>query len=492
MKSLFLITHNGNAEMRENIPILNNSDWKAAILKSGGRLCSLFSYPKSEGELELLAALGFEESGELGLIRTAVTGDSFLSLTSDFPEAHLFEREIWEQQGIRPSGHPWLKPVRYVNLNSDQDPAVTSFFTLEGEETHEVAVGPVHAGIIEPGHFRFQCHGENVIHLECALGYQHRGVEQALIGGPDKRSLFYIETLAGDSTVGHATVYSQAIEALSGLRVSPRAKCLRAIALELERIANHIGDLGGMAADVGFLPTASHCGKFRGDFLNMTAMVCGNRLGRSWIRPGGVAYDISQARAQELALKLDSTLGYMKSSMDLFLNSPSVQARFEKTGVISQTDSETLGLVGLIARACGIYRDVRYDFPSGFYKFSQILPVTWSHGDVYSRALVRWLEIKRSAQFIIDSLQHLPNGVLFVPPKELRPNSCVVSLTEGWRGEICHVALTDNRGNFSTYKIVDPSFHNWMGLAMAMRGQQISDFPLCNKSFNLSYCGHDL
>jgi len=492
MKSSLLTTHNGVSEARADIPILTASDWKTTILKSGGRLCTLFAYPGSEAGFELFAVLAFENTGELKLTRTVVTEAEFVSLTTELPEAQLFEREIWEQWGIKPAGHPWLKPVRYANGNRSLEPAVTSFFKLEGEGTHEVAVGPVHAGIIEPGHFRFQCHGEKVIHLEIALGYQHRGVERALTGGPDKRSLFYIETLAGDTTVGHATVYSQAIEALSGQRISPRAKCLRAIALELERIANHTGDLGALAGDVGFLPTASHCGKFRGDFLNLTAMICGNRLGRSWIRPGGVSFDITPNQAQQLTLRLERTLGDMERAMELFFNFPSVQARLEGTGIISQSVCNSLGLVGPAARACGINRDVRNDFPSGFYKFSQTSQVTWSYGDVYSRALVRWLEIQNSIQFINDSLQHLPAGVLLAPPKELHPDSCVVSLAEGWRGEICHVAMTDSRGKFSTYKIVDPSFHNWMGLAMAMRGQQISDFPLCNKSFNLSYCGHDL
>ena len=165
------------------------------------------------------------------------------------------------------------------------------FFKVEGEEIHEVAVGPVHAGIIEPGHFRFQCFGENVLNLEISLGYQHRGVERALIGGPDKRTLHYMETLAGDTTIGHTTAYCQLIESLSGSNVSPRAQSLRGIALELERLANHTGDLGALAGDIGYLPTSSFCGRIRGDFLNMTALICGSRFGRGlshsgrhWIR----------------------------------------------------------------------------------------------------------------------------------------------------------------------------------------------------------------
>ena len=242
--------------------------------------------------------------------------DGYPALTPACAQAHWFEREIAEQWGVRPEGHPWLKPIRFHrsyreghdawgrSAETPIQPGVTNFFKMTGDEVHEVAVGPVHAGIIEPGHFRFQCHGEHVYHLEISLGYQHRGVERALVGGPNKRTIPYMETLAGDTTIGHALAYCEAVEALAGCKVPARAQALRAIALELERLANHTGDLGALANDIGYLPTASYCGRIRGDFLNLTALICGNRFGRGLIRPGGVLFDLDEARQKQLEERL--------------------------------------------------------------------------------------------------------------------------------------------------------------------------------------------
>ena len=367
-----------------------------------------------------------------------------------------------------------------------------NFFKMLGDEVHEVAVGPVHAGVIEPGHFRFQCHGETVYHLEISLGYQHRGVERAMIGGPTHRTLHYAETLAGDSTAAHATAYCRAVEALTAIRVPARAQFLRGLALELERVANHIGDLGALAGDVGFLPTASYCGRIRGDALNATALLCGNRFSRGMVRPGGVGFDIDDDVIDKLRQRLKAINRDARSAVELLWDSPSVMARFDGTGTVAPEVCHQLGLVGVAARACGTARDVRRDFPYGIYRFAHIPVSTWHTGDVFARVHVRWLEVQRSLAFLAEQIEAMPGGPVIAPAGPPAADQATVTLIEGWRGEVCHVAITGHDGRFAACKVVDPSFRNWFGLAMALRNQQISDFPLCNKSFNLSYCGHDL
>jgi Ni,Fe-hydrogenase III large subunit len=483
----------------------------------GARVAAFFGDTAATADaVDMHAVLADDSAGALYIAKTRVKHDNFHSLTPDCPQVHLFEREIAEQFGLRPEGHPWLKPVRYQQSQraghdawarpTNEKPliGVTDFYRMQGEEIHEVAVGPVHAGVIEPGHFRFQCHGEHVFHLEISLGYQHRGVERALIGGPNKRTVHYMETLSGDTSAGHAIAYCQAVESLARRQVPARAEALRGIALELERLANHAGDLGALANDVGYLPTASYCGRLRGDFLNATAVLCGSRFGRGMVRPGGIAFDVDTSRIADLTNRLDSALKDVTTAANLLWDSPSVMARFEETGRVSLEVCEQLGLVGPAARACGAERDVRRQFPWGIFQFSQIPVSAADSGDVFARAYVRWLEIQRSVAFIREQLESLPGGPvrepLALPTRNaahqehspLPPNCLAVSLVEGWRGEICHVAITNEAGRFRRYKVVDPSFHNWAAVAMALRDQQISDFPLCNKSFNLSYCGFDL
>jgi Ni,Fe-hydrogenase III large subunit len=270
------------------------------------------------------------------------------------------------------------------------------------------------------------------------------------------------------------------------------AQSVRAIALELERMACHTGDLGALADAVGYLPTANFCGRLRGDFLNATGTICGNRFGRSLVRPGGVNFEINADMATTLSTRLKAALRDVEGAAKLLWDSLSVRARFENTGVVSSEDAQALGIVGMALRATGIKRDVRQDFPTGAYVNANYPAASWPTGDVFARAYVRSLEIELAGKFVLGQLAVLPSGPSRVEMKSLAPDAFAVSMIEGWRGPVCHTAITDSSGKFARYKVVDPSFQNWTGLMLALRDQQISDFPLCNKSFNLSYCGHDL
>ena len=494
----------GTAIARAAVPELDWAGLESAILGGTARGLRVVAYfGAAEGAaLRLYLVMADDAGSELAIGTTTVRGTEFPSLTLRCPQLHLFEREIAEQFCVHPTGHPWLEPVRFApplarppgvpTVVPRPLPGVTDFYRVEGEEVHEVGVGPVHAGVIEPGHFRFQCHGEEVFHLEISLGYQHRGIERALIGGPHRRAIHYVESSAGDTSVGHATAYCEVLEGLSGSPATARGAALRAVGLELERLASHVGDLGALSGDVGFLPTASYCGRLRGEYLNLTAEICGSRFGRGLVRPGGARFDVEAAMADLLLARLDRAYADSRDAIELLWGAPSVMERFEETGVLPRQVADELGLTGPTARASGLDRDARRDHPSGIYRFHHVPVAIADSGDVFARAYVRWLEIQRSVTFVREQLEAMPRGPIRRDAAACEPARIAVSLVEGWRGEICHVAITGADGRFERYKIVDPSFRNWSALAYALRGQQISDFPLCNKSFNLSYCGYDL
>lgn len=495
----------GQATAVSAVPVWDWLELRAAVadtVQAGGKLLALFGHRGSTGApadaprgapLDVWAVVDGGERDTVFLGRARLPGREFLSLCGEAPQAHLCERELAEQYGVIPLGHPWLAPVR-------AQPGLGIRYRLGGEGTHEVAVGPVHAGVIEPGHFRFQCWGEHVQHLEIALGFQHRGVERALVEGPSKRVLHYIETLAGDTTVGHATAHAHVVEALWGAEPEEHAVSVRALALELERLANHVGDLGAIAGDVAFLPTQAWCGRLRGDFLNLTQVVCGNRFGRSLVAPGGVRFELNSERRSELRTKLAAAWRDVENAVTTLLEAPSAMARFDGTGAVAVGDARQLGFVGVAARACGLDRDARRQFPHGTRweePAAAFVPARAETGDVLARVLVRWQEVQASLRFcealLTDDEAWRGRARVGAPAENVGEVRLAVGIAEGWRGEIVHVGITGaSASGWARYKVVDPSFWNWKALELALRGQPISDFPLCNKSFNLSYCGHDL
>ena len=485
------IVRNGTSVDIRAVPILPQDAFRRKILDEcaqEARLLNLFGADAQGGGVRIFAVLGNDQEGKILVFSMELARGqlSFESLTPQLAQAHLFEREIAEQWGVVPVGHPWLKPVRVHPLQG------YPFYRVDGAEAHEVAVGPVHAGIIEPGHFRFQCHGEEVLNLEIQLGYQHRGIEAMMPEVFQDRAVLLAESIAGDTVIGHSMAYCHLIESLSGIQAPARAEAIRGMALELERLSNHVGDLGALSTDIGFLPAAAYFGRLRGEFLNLLMELSGNRYGRSLCRPGGVLFDIDEGMIEDFKKRLLAARKDLKEIAELFFFRSSVLSRLEETGTLSAVQAKGWGLVGPAARACGLNLDVRTDYAFGIYRFYNIPVSTASSGDVYARALLRWNESQRSIEFLLEILGQIPPGELFVKTAPLRPCQMALGLVEGWRGEILHVAITGADSRIVRYKIKDPSFHNWRGLEMAVQGAQISDFPLCNKSFNLSYAGHDL
>jgi Ni,Fe-hydrogenase III large subunit len=473
----------------------------AEALDAGARLVTLLGRRDADagggGEVATTAVLQHED-GHLGLLRgRGPRGGAYPSLTPLHPAAQMFERELWEQTGLTPTGHPWLKPVRYEG-ERQQQMGEYPFFSVRGQAVHEVGVGPIHASVIEPGHFRFMCHGEQVHHLELQLGYQHRDVESLLLKRPPLALTSQVESIAGDTSIAYAWGYCAAVEALSGTQVSMTVELVRGVALELERVAMHLVALTGLATDIAFLQGGARYGRLRTAIINATMRVCGSRFGRGWLRPGGVRFGISDALRRDL---LDTLAAFTRDIAEvnaLMLGARSVRSRLQGVGVVSRKTATDIGLVGLAARASGVAGDARVGLPGRLYATHPIASLTEDGGDCWARMTLRMREIGESVRWLRAVLE-APNlyldGASLAPLGPLGPlwhDTLCVSVREGFRGPVVQALETGPDGRLLHYKVQDPSLPNWFGLAMAVRGNEISDFPICNKSFDLSYCGNDL
>ncbi|PKL92862.1 MAG: hydrogenase [Candidatus Goldiibacteriota bacterium HGW-Goldbacteria-1] len=414
------------------------------------------------------------------------------SMSEEFPHAEYFECELAEKYGYKIKSHPGLRPVR--DMNSKIDGKAYRFYRLEGESAHEVAVGPIHAGIIEPGHFRFQCHGETVYNLEISLGYQKRGVDKMLIDSNPVQRIILAESIAGDTVMGHAHAHCLAIEALAGINPCLRRQAVRVIASELERIAMNISGLLGISNDIGFAIVSSSYGRLRTLVINSLAELSGSRFGRGLFAYGGLRHDMNDDVIKVIKNNLETVKNDIKEINRCLLTSSAAILRFEKTGIVLKKDAEEMALTGNAARASGLACDARVNYPYCGYRYMPVSMISIEGGDVFSRTRLRVLDIEESMKFVdnyIDSLPEAGTATETYYPA-LQPGYGVVSVTEGFRGEIFHGAFTGEDSKLTQYYIKDPSFNNWQALSFVMQNTDIYDFPICNKSFDLSYSGHDL
>ncbi len=505
----FLAVNNNQTIHLKNIPILEYGEFisgiKELMANHNNHCASYFGFPEKNLTYQFIALIADDGEGDIKILSYILedpANQQVESLTKEIPAFHIFEREIHENTGLGFINHPWLKPVRYAWNRTDKRKNLTNypFYKLDGTESHEVGLGPIHAGVVEPGHFRFSCYGETVHHLEVHLGYQHRGVESLFL---TKKSLLQrtilSESITGDTVVGHTIAFARNMELLYGIEENQKLALMRTIASELERIAAHVGNLSSVCQDIAYQLGSSVFGALRTSVINYFEWWCGNRFSKGLIRTGYNPYSFTTELREKLMKMLDDfELKYVEMSNAMF-RLPSVQSRLEKTGTVTKEQAKIIGSVGLAAKITGIPRDIRNSHPYGYYKNVFYMPAIGKTGDAMAHTLVRDQEIKKSLRlirYLVDDFEKHEKLDCDVRPdlkrKKMEPSTLSISLTEGWRGEICHVAVTNEEGELAAYKVKDPSIHNWFSLALALRGNEISDFPVCNKSYDLSYCGFDL
>jgi Ni,Fe-hydrogenase III large subunit/Ni,Fe-hydrogenase III component G len=420
--------------------------------------------------------------------------------------ASRFEREMWDLFGIKAVDHPDRLPlVRHAFWPEDYFPLLKDavlparfeddgtafpFKPVSGEGVYEIPVGPVHAGIIEPGHFRFSVVGETVIDLKIRLYFTHKGAEKLFEGRSPADGVELAERISGDTTIGHALAYCQAVESLAGCDVPARAEYLRVILLEMERLYNHVADFGMICNDTGFAAAHSHCFRIRERLLRLNKRLTGNRLLRSGVVPGGVRHDLPSDLS--LATELDAIIADFNEIVDISLSNTMLADRLEGTGRLTTRTATDHGVLGYVARASNIDVDARRDHPFAAYPALRFAVPVFASGDVRARTMVRVEEARTSVQIIKQALAAIPAGAIAAPLGTLPAWEPAFSLVEGWRGTIVHWVMADENGKLYRVKVRDPSFLNWPALSFALLKNIVPDFPLCNKSFNQSYSGNDL
>jgi Ni,Fe-hydrogenase III large subunit/Ni,Fe-hydrogenase III component G len=427
------------------------------------------------------------------------------SLASLCYPASRFEREMRDLFGIvvlgLPDQSPLVKhafwPADYYPLRKDAPRLDFSdegqpfpFTQVGGEGVYEIPVGPVHAGIIEPGHFRFSVLGETVINLRTRLYFTHKGTEKLCEGRQPEGAVELAERISGDSSVGHALAYCQAVEAAAGADVPSRARLVRVILLELERLYNHVSDVGSIANDTGFAVAHAHCFRIREQLLRLNRRLTGSRLLRGVVGIGGLLDDL--VVPVDLPAQLDAIVRDFDEIVAICLKNTLVVDRLERTGVLSTDSARDHGVVGYVGRASGLDIDARRDHP--FAAYAQLdfgVPVLAS-GDVKARTQVRVDEVRESLSLIDQACRRLESGPVRASVSSTDPYAAGFGIVEGWRGRIVHWVMFGAGGMLHRVKIVDPSFFNWPALSYALEGNIVPDFPLCNKSFNQSYSGNDL
>ncbi|MCE7002052.1 NADH-quinone oxidoreductase subunit C [Kibdelosporangium philippinense] len=414
--------------------------------------------------------------------------------------AGRFEREMRDLFGIVPADHPlprrlvrhfhWPRGWYPMLADAGEPPEFGGvdgpypFRTVEGPGVYEIPVGPVHAGMIGPGHFRFSVVGETILNLKARLWFVHRGLEKLFNGRRPEHAIELAERVSGDTTVGHTLAFCQAIEDANQHEVSPDTRRIRAILLELERLYNHITDIGALCNDVGYGILNTHAGRVREQLLRINDTVAGHRLLRGAIHPGGVTIAALPDVARLRAIGAD-----IAEIVALALSNTVVADRFTGTAVLTREQSTDLGTLGYVARASGLTTDARYDHPALDADIPRVQH-THTDGDVLSRFLVRAEEVAASID-MIDTLAGAAGGTP-VSPLGSAAGASGVGIVEGWRGTIVHRVELARDGTLTRVKIVDPSFFNWPALPVALADTIVPDFPLTNKSFNLSYAGNDL